>query len=326
MLHFAEVLTLLDHTRHCSGQDLAEKFHVTRATIHNCILRIESLGIGVERVRGLGYRLSQPLDLLNNTDILSKLHPQVADKLCSIQCLQEIDSTNHYASTLALPEAGQFSVVLAEMQTAGKGRRGRNWVSPYAANIYMSVLWPLQRPLHEAGALSPLLAIGMLQALQSLGVEGLGLKWPNDIYCQNKKLAGLLIECSGEISGGCKMVVGMGVNVLMSQYENIDISQEWTDINSNTLDWNDSRNQVASNLLNNTVLGLAQFEKNNCADLSDQWAQWDVMKDKQVDIHSAQQIRTGIARGINASGCLLLETSQGLEKISAGDVSMRGHA
>ena len=261
MLHFAEVLTLLDHTRHCSGQDLAEKFHVTRATIHNCILRIESLGIGVERVRGLGYRLSQPLDLLNESDILSKLSPQVADKLSSIQCLQEIDSTNHHASTLTLPQAGQFSVVLAEMQTAGKGRRGRSWVSPYAANIYMSVLWPLQRPLHEAGTLSPLLAICMLQTLQRLGVEGLGLKWPNDIYCQNKKLAGLLIECSGEISGGCKMIIGMGVNVLMSQYKKIDIDQEWTDISSNTPDWNDSRNQVAANLLNNAVLDWRSLKK-----------------------------------------------------------------
>jgi len=326
MLHFTEVLTLLDNNRHYSGQVLAERLNVTRATIHNCIVKIESLGISVERIRGLGYRLKQPLDLLNQTEIQSQLSPQLTAKLLDLHCLQEVDSTNRYAADLALPQVGEYSVVLAEMQTAGKGRRGRHWVSPYAANVYLSILWPLQRPLHKAGMLSPMLAISMLTALEALGVSGLSLKWPNDIYCHQQKLAGLLIECSGEISGGCKMVVGIGVNVLMSQSEGITIDQQWTDMLSHTQDRQYSRNEVSVKLINNVVSALVQFENNTFNDLVDTWSQWDIMKDKHVELHGVQSIQTGIARGIDNDGCLLLETSTGVERISAGDVSLRQSA
>lgn len=326
MLHFTEVLVLLEHKHYCSGQDLANKFNVTRATIHNCILRIESLGIRVDRVRSLGYRLLQPLDLLDKSTILNKLPTQVKDRLSSMQCLQAVDSTNCVAGEFELPDSGQFSVVMAEIQSSGKGRRGRVWVSPYAANIYMSVVWPLQRPLYETGILSPGLAICILQALESLGVPHLGLKWPNDIYCDNKKLAGLLIECSGEVSGECKMVIGIGVNVLMSQVQDILIDQEWTDIFSNVDDWKSTRNDVAAKLISSVIAGLSLFEKRYSIEWVDQWARWDVMKDMQVEIHSVGEKQTGIVRGIDASGCLLLETTQGLEKISAGDVSMRAQS
>ena len=326
MLHFTEVLTLLDNKHYCSGQTLAQRLNVTRATIHNCIVKIESLGISVERIRGLGYRLTQPVDLLNQREIQTNLTSTVENKLADIHCLQEIDSTNNYAAELELPQVGKFSVVLAEMQTSGKGRRGRQWVSPYAANIYFSILWPLQRPLHEAGMLSPMLAISMLTALEELGVTGLSLKWPNDVYCHQKKLAGLLIECSGEMNGGCRMVVGMGVNVSMSQLENINIDQQWTDMRSHTLSKQLSRNQVAAKLIDNTVTALTQFENMTVKGLVDTWSKWDHMKDKPVELHGAKSIQTGIARGIDSDGCLLLETTNGVEKISSGDVSLRESA
>ncbi|MDW3094087.1 MAG: biotin--[acetyl-CoA-carboxylase] ligase [Gammaproteobacteria bacterium] len=323
MLHFTEVLSLLDNNQYYSGQALAKRFNVTRATIHNCIVKIESLGIAIERVRGLGYRLAHPLDLLNRSEILKKVSIESRDELKDIHCLQKVDSTNQFAAELGLPQEGRFSVVLSEMQSAGKGRRGRHWVSPYAANIYMSVLWPLQRPLNETGMLSPLLAIGMLNALNSLDVAGLGLKWPNDIYCNGKKLAGLLVECSGEISGGCKMVVGMGVNIYMSQVEGVQIDQQWTDIRSETPQWQFSRNDVAAELINHCYDSLVQFEKDSYNRLNDDWSRWDILKDKRVDLHTANFVQSGMSRGIDNDGCLLLETSKGVEKFSAGDVSLR---
>ncbi len=323
MLDFTEVLTLLDNNRYYSGQALAQRFNVTRATIHNCIMKMESLGIAIERVRGLGYRLVYPIDLLDQAVISEKMSLETSAELKNIQCLQEVDSTNRYAIELELPAEGQFSVVLAEMQTAGKGRRGRQWVSPYAANIYMSLLWPLQRPLNEAGILSSMLAIGMLNALNNLGVAGLGLKWPNDIYCEGKKLAGLLVECSGEISGGCKMVIGMGVNVYLSQIKDVQIDQPWTDISSQVPQWQYSRNDIAANLINYSVASLVRFENNTDTNVSDDWSRWDILKDKPVELQAANFVQTGIARGIDNNGCLLLETSKGVEKFSAGDVSLR---
>ena len=326
MLDFTDLLPLLDHSEHRSGQELATHFEVTRATIHNCILRIESLGIEVERVPGLGYRLCAPLDLLDKDVIVNNLAAEVVSNLQTLQCLQQVDSTNQRANSLANPVAGKFSVILAEMQSAGRGRRGRAWVSPFAANVYLSITWPLQRSLHEASILSPYLALCVAESLHALQLPRLGLKWPNDIYCNGKKLAGLLIECSGELAGSCKMVIGLGINVSMSRYNHVYIDQQWTDICSSHANWQLSRNELAAHLINALVNGLQTFEQASLTNVDQQWAQWDVLRNANVDVQASEQTQQGIARGIDLDGCLLLETAQGLQKISVGDVSVRAQA
>ena len=323
MLPYIDVLNHLEHTHYRSGQDLANLFGVTRATIHNCILRIIAMGISVERVRGKGYKLAKPLDLLDQAAIKAKLTRSVSNNLHQLEILQEVDSTNNYIARCEMPEVGHFSVVMAEMQTAGKGRRGRHWVSPYAENIYMSLLWPLQTSLSEVGALSPILSIAMLNALDALGVKDLGVKWPNDIYCQNKKLAGVLIECSGEVSGNSKMIIGIGVNVTMSQQENVDIDQDWTDVISHTANQHLTRSELAANLINHVVTALERFENTPTSNLLGEWEQWDVLKDKPVVLHAPNENICGIARGIDERGHLLLEVDGGVQQISAGDVSLR---
>jgi len=326
MLPYFDILNHLDHARFCSGQELAKFFGVTRATIHNCILRIEAMGIAVEKIRGKGYRLLWPLDLLNDELICSKLSKEVRDKLFQIDIQKQVNSTNDCIAKFELPSNDHFSVMLAEMQTAGKGRRGKVWQSPYAANLYMSLLWSLQKPLSEIGALSPLLAISIVRALEDLDVSGLGLKWPNDIYCHNQKLAGLLIECSGEMNSQTKLIVGIGVNVYMSQQENIHIDQQWTDIITHTSNQSITRNEVAASILNHVVLELNLFDRAASNSLIDDWGRWDIMKDKPVVLHSTNEDIFGTARGIDQFGHLLLETSQGLQAISAGDVSLRACA
>jgi len=323
MLPYIDVLNRLEHTRYLSGQDLANVFGVTRATIHNCILRLVSMGIPIDRVRGKGYRLLKPLDLLDKAVIKPKLGASVREKLTQFEIMHELGSTNDYIGTQELPEAGSFSVAMAEMQTSGKGRRGRHWESPYAANIYMSILWPLQKSMSEVGALSPLLSISILQSLKTLDVPGLGLKWPNDIYCHNKKLAGLLIECSGEVSGASKMIIGIGVNVYMSQQDNVNIDQDWTDIVTHAEANEITRNEVAASLLNHVVSVLNIFESNQVESLVGEWAQWDILKDKPVMLHTTNANIKGVARGIDEHGYLLLETNNEIQRISAGDVSLR---
>ena len=323
MLDFTKLLPLLDHAEYRSGQELAAHFNVTRATVHNCIARIEGLGIQLDRVPGRGYRLCAPLDLLDEKTIADNLASDVADCLFAVQYIQQVDSTNAVAAKLVLPPARKFSLVLAEAQSAGKGRRGRSWISPFAANIYLSLVWPLQRPLHAAGVLSPYLAICITESLHALGLSGLGLKWPNDIYCNNKKLAGLLIECSGELSGACKMIVGLGVNVAMTKYKHIDIDQDWTDVHSNAPDWSLTRSELAVQLINSLVTGLHCFEKTPIEDLVQRWARWDVMQNMAINVHADAEAQQGIARGIDVDGCLLLDTGQGVERISVGDVSLR---
>ena len=234
-----------------------------------------------------------------------------------------MDSTNRYIQDYSLPQIKHFSVVLAEMQRAGKGRRGREWVSPYAANIYMSVLWPLQKSLSEVGGLSSLLSISLVKALRDMGVTDLGLKWPNDIYCHNKKLAGLLIECSGEVNGASKMVIGVGVNVRMTQQADVNIDQAWTDIISHTSNSVITRNEVVAQLLNHLYETLAEFDSAHVDNIDAQWAKWDILMDKPVILQTLRENIHGVARGIDAHGYLLLETNNTIQRISAGDVSLR---
>ena len=326
MLDFTELLPHLDHVHYRSGQELAAHFNCTRATIHNCIARIDALGIQLERIPGRGYRLRMPLDLLDKESIVNDLAPDMAVRVHALECLQQVDSTNRVAVNMPLPPADTFSVVLAEMQSAGKGRRGRAWVSPYAANIYASIVWPTRRPLHELGGLSPYLAITFVEKLHALGLPGLSVKWPNDIHCGGKKLAGLLIECSGELSGVCKIVVGLGINVKMKHYRNIEIDREWTDIHSNAPGWRLTRNQLTAHLISACALSMRDFESNSVTGLSRRWARWDCMQNANVHVADDVNTQYGIARGIDAHGCLLLETDTGVEHISVGDVSLRESA
>ena len=324
MLNIIDLLNLLEHQNFRSGEDLANQLNVTRATVHNCISRIESLGIKIERTHGLGYRLCQPIELLVESNIIENLTVEVKNKLETLVCLQEVDSTNRYAAELELPPTGKFSAVLAEMQTAGKGRRGRKWVSPFAANLYLSIVWPLQKPLHTASVLSPCLAISTAQLLNKLGVEHVGVKWPNDIYCGEKKLSGILIECSGELNGQSKMIVGIGLNVFMSRYQQVKIEQAWTDIESEVPDIKATRNEIAALLISDIVQILTLFEENKIKNTSKEWQQWDVMKDKNVSVHSEGKMMRGIARGISEDGSLLLEVKPGeIETVLMGEVSLR---
>ena len=327
MLKIIDVLNLLSHESYCSGQDLAHQLNVTRATVHNCISRIESLGIKIQRLHGRGYRLHHSLDLLSVKQIAAHLDATTLNKLKKIECLQEVDSTNQYAAQLELPPAGRFTVVLAESQRAGKGRRGRAWVSPFAANLYLSLLWPLQKPLHTASVLSPYLAVQMARSLHQMGVTSVGVKWPNDIYSDDKKLAGILIECVGEINGHCRMIIGVGLNVYMSQYMEVNIDQPWTDMVSEVPAHSIKRNQLAAIIITGIAETLDLFEQDKLNSLASEWQSWDVMKDKPVSILSEHGTKSGIARGINNDGSLILETPVGkYENILMGEISMRPSA
>ncbi len=325
MLHFSEVLTRLDHVHYISGQELADVNNVTRATIHNCIQKIAALGIEVDRVRGLGYRLKHPLDLLSKKDILNNLPDCVRNGCVETHCLQEVDSTNKFAASMDLPGVGSYSVVLSEMQTAGKGRRGREWVSPYAANLYLSIVWPLQRPLHEAGILSPMLALKILQCLESLGIPDLGIKWPNDIYWQDKKLAGILLELVGDAAGECAVVVGIGINVNLPNSAADNIDQPWVDIKTAS-GLNMDRSELVSKLLNKLLPMLASYEHKGFAAYRKEWQEKDFLADETVVVTMGANKTVGTARGVSERGALLLETNHGVQEIHGGEVSVRKSA
>ena len=327
MLQASEVLQCLSCEHFLSGQRLADRFNVTRATINNHINKLQALGVAIESVSGRGYRLCHPSSLHNESTLLKRLNQTSPAPLDQLQCWQQIASTNSSARALATPQAGTFSVVLTELQTAGRGRRGRAWLAPYATNITLSVVWNLQQPLHAAGVLSPYLAVQIAQALAHMGVPAIQVKWPNDIYSQDKKIAGILIECSGEMNSACHLVVGLGVNAYMSRssldFSQHTINQPWTDIITQLPDFAGSRDDIAVRCINAIVAGLVSYEQGLPKSFTEVWSQWDLLHAKPVRVESETDTITGIARGISQQGCLRLETAMGEEHIMLGEVSLR---
>ena len=216
---------------------------------------------------------------------------------------------------------GKRYAVLAEKQESGRGRRGRTWVSPFGKNIYLSMLWSFSGGIGSLEGLSLVIAIAVERALSELGVDNAKLKWPNDIYLNNKKLAGILLEVSGEYSGHCQVVIGIGLNIKLSDYDAESIDQPWAQLSEHLN--NTDRNTISAALISNLIRAIEQFEKTGFEMFKDYWTERDAFLDQEVDLILPNLVRSGICKGVNAKGELLLATGKGLETINAGEISLR---
>jgi BirA family biotin operon repressor/biotin-[acetyl-CoA-carboxylase] ligase len=219
------------------------------------------------------------------------------------------------------------SVCFAEYQTDGKGRRGRQWVSPYGSNIYLSILWRFQQGPAAISGLSLAIGVAVIRALKQHQVNDIGLKWPNDIYSQGKKLAGILVEVSGETEGPCSAVIGLGLNLFMPKAEAEQITQAWTDLSKVTGQNRLHRNRLAGTLLNHLLPVIAEFEGLGIASYLDEWRDYDCLAGKSATLFVGQQQFEGIVQGIDANGMLLLERPDGsVQTFASGEVSFNNLA
>lgn len=312
-----QLLKLLADGQFHSGESLGEQLGVSRAAIWKQLKKLEELDIPYSSVKGRGYRLPEPVELFERQQLEQYLrHP--LDKL---EILPNIDSTNTYLFQRAGDFMGQRYAVLAEQQTAGKGRRGRHWVSPFGKNVYLSLLVTMQGGIASLEGLSLMVAIAVERVLSRLQVPDVGLKWPNDVYAQGKKLAGILLEVTGEYSSHCQVVIGVGINMSLSERDAADISQPWAQLLK--LQPNISRNQLAGMLLNELLWVVDEFQQNGFAPYQQYWTERDIYYGQEVRIIAAQNEKSGLLKGVNRKGELLLKTAKGLETINAGEVSVR---
>ena len=188
MVNPLELLRQLSDGAFYSGQKLAAQHGVSRMTIYHSMSRLAELGVAVVRVRGRGYRLSRPIDLLDERIILSRLEPYYASHIGGLEVLAKLDSTSSYLLRRADQGAPGGLVCLAEYQTAGKGRRGRRWVSPFGSNLYLSLMWRFDAYSAELSGLSLLVGLAVAGMIRDLGGKDICLKWPNDIICHRQKL------------------------------------------------------------------------------------------------------------------------------------------
>lgn len=306
-----------------SGQDLAAALGVSRTAVWKQLNRLEDLGLELESVRGLGYRIPGGLDLLNGDRIRAGLEPRARALLGELSVLGAVDSTNSEALRRVAAGAGSGLVCTAEQQSAGRGRRGRAWFSPFARNIYLSVVWEFGQGASALEGLSLVVGVCVARALEKAGVPAVQLKWPNDVYHNGAKLGGILLEMAGDTAGACQVVVGVGLNVAMPPAAGDSIDQAWTDIASLCGDSAPRRNTLLSALLGEILPALAEFEGAGFAPWREAWMALDAFADKPVVVHSAERRTAGVARGVNERGALLLETTLGVQPLYGGELSLR---
>lgn len=318
------LIELLASGEFCSGQWLGAQLSISRAAVWKHIRSLTSAGMEVHAVRGRGYRLAQPVQPLNERLIRGSLTPQAASRLQRFDVLQVTDSTSDYLKRLdQVPESySQAQVCVAELQNAGRGRRGRRWVSPFGNNLYLSFSARVDGLRLASGGLSLAIAVAVLHALQRCGVSGLGLKWPNDIYFQGRKLAGILLDLSGESGGPYRVIAGVGINLHMPESAAREIDQPWADLSQTGVKID--RNALAGAIVENLLTALDLFNEHGLESFTREWQRHDLVSGHTVEIqHEHHPVISGVARGIDAHGALLVERDGITQGYNVGEVSLR---
>ncbi|MCI0654190.1 MAG: biotin--[acetyl-CoA-carboxylase] ligase [Methylococcaceae bacterium] len=305
-----------------SGNFLAKELGISRTSIWKHVSGLSGLGIPIDAVSGRGYRLVRSLELLDETLIRPALTHDVIEATGAFYIHDRIDSTNRFLSSLPAGPGLKGAICLAESQTAGKGRGGRRWISPFGNNVYMSLAWQYPGGPACVSGLSLAVGVAAVRALVAMGITDLGLKWPNDILWHGKKLGGILIELWGEAQGPCTIVVGLGLNYAMSAAEGAAIEQEWVDLDTINNRSKPGRNRLVASLINEILPAVANFDQSGLMPFLSEWRALDCMHGKTVDLHLAGHEISGIVSGISDEGLIQLYTSdRELRSFASGEVS-----
>lgn len=309
-----EICKLLSDGQFHSGSRLGQQLGITRAAVWKKIKKLEQYGVQVETRAGQGYRLPQGIRLLEPELLRAQIPAAVA-----VHALVETDSTN--AEAVRMLRAGDSDfIVLAEQQTQGRGRRGRQWHSPYASNLYFSYAWSVTKGVQQLEALSLAVGLAVYRALSRMGVADLGVKWPNDLLVANKKIAGILVELVGDITDRCNAVIGIGINVNMCAQQ--DIEQPWTSLQlelQRPVDRNQLLIEVFAQL--QQVL-LTQFE-HGFAPLQREWEQAHAWQGRHAQLCFAERQLAGQILGITESGQLRMLIDGSEQQFAGGELSLR---
>ena len=317
-----ELVRLLADGDYHSGEAIAARLGISRAAIWKSMVRVrERYGLTLESVRGRGYRLLAPLELLDAGRILAILRNQGQAAVSRLEVHDQIDSTNAHLLAEAQTGAPSGTVCLAERQTAGRGRRGRIWVSPFGANIYLSVLWRYPLPPAALGGVSLAAGVAVAAVLREAGIDDLTLKWPNDLLWRRRKLGGLLLEVVGEAQGPSHLVTGLGLNLRMELGQGAAIDQPWTDLASAVAGPLVGRNALAARLIAALCDALERYGRQGLAPFLADWESLDGLRGETVSLHLGERVITGTHAGIDPDGALRLDTPEGERSFNAGEVS-----
>jgi BirA family biotin operon repressor/biotin-[acetyl-CoA-carboxylase] ligase len=315
------LIRLLADGQFHSGEALGAQLGITRAAVWKRLQSLAQLDLPIESQRARGYRITGGLQLLDEERILAGLSTEAGALVHRLYCFDEIDSTNRFL--LQQGEAGDICV--AERQTAGRGRRGRQWFSPYGCNLYMSIRWHFHQGVAALEGLS--LAVGVLlaEALQALGLTAVELKWPNDLLCAGCKLGGVLIEVGGDLNGDCAVVVGVGLNVDMehtlARLGQDIIGQPWTDLRQQG--FSGDRNELCSAVMQALLPAVRDYPAYGFSLYRNAWESRAALLHQSIEVHAQGGVINGVMLGVDSKGSLRVRTDAGETLFSGGEISLR---
>ena len=319
------VLNILSDGKFHSGEAIAKHFKVSRVSIWQVITEAEKLGVEIFSVRGKGYSLSHPVQFIDEVKVKKAIGEMAS--WFNIKVFDILDSTNNFLMQEAPKGYPHASCVVANIQTSGKGRRGRQWQSSLGENLTFSFLWRFTKGAAALSGLSLAVGTSLIRSLKKIDVNQALLKWPNDILVNDdegyKKLAGILIELQGDMDGQSTAIIGVGINLKLSKKQLAKIDQPAIGINQ-CIDNEVDTNEFLGIIIKDLTEVLAKFESNNFEYFKDEWQSYDAFQDQSISISLGDGgIISGKEHGVNNMGALEVITEGGIKTFSSGEVSIR---
>jgi BirA family biotin operon repressor/biotin-[acetyl-CoA-carboxylase] ligase len=321
------LLTLLADGEFHSGEKLAARLRISRSAVWKIVGTLRAIGVAIESAAKQGYRLPQPVELYDVDRVRELLEPKLQSHIDSFTALLQVDSTNRYLIDMSPAPPGSPQLCVAEVQSAGRGRRGRSWLAPFGSGLCLSLAWSFEESPPTLSALSLAVGVAVTRALQRFGGDSVQLKWPNDLVWRARKLGGILIEMRGESGGPTRVVIGLGLNIRMPATTRLDLAKQQatliTDLHEILCERTPSRNTLVAAIVSELIKALQVFERRGFDAFADEWRNRDSLKDATVRVLCANESINGIARGAADDGALLVDVDGQLRRFVSGEVSLR---
>ena len=320
------VLSVLSDGKFHSGEAMAKHFNVSRVAIWHALAGAEKLGVEIFSVRGKGYRLTKPLILIEEDKVKNAIGEMA--NWFNVKVLDVVDSTNDYLKKEAVGGYPHASCVVTNIQTHGKGRRGRQWQSALGENLTFSFLWRFTKGAAALSGLSLVVGVAIIRSLKKINIHPALLKWPNDVLIKEdgifKKLAGILIELQGDMDGQSTAIIGVGINLNLSKKQIAKIDQPATSL----IKWTNeivNPNDFLAIIIRDLAEVLAVFEESGFSSLREEWISYDAFHDQVVNISSGDgSTIQGRSQGVNDAGSLEVLTEDGVKIFASGEITVRG--
>jgi len=320
----ALVARLADGEVH-SGVRLARDLSAGRGGIAQAVQQLRAFGVEIEAVSRRGYRLARPVELLDAGLIRAAIREDCRHLLNRLEVLFEVDSTNTRLLSAPAPAPGRADVCVSELQLAGRGRRGRLWVSPFGGSIALSLGWTFGDTSRANSALSLAVGVAVSRALERSGARDIRLKWPNDIWFNDRKIGGILVELRTEAGGPAHAVIGVGLNLALSAAARREIETGGARIAAlaDASPTKIERNHLAAALLEELLSMLGEFEREGFAPFREKWSELDALSGRPATVLVGDAVIEGVPRGVDEDGALVLDSGGRLQRFVSGEVSLR---